>query len=227
MDEYKVKQLLRMLVHETGEAEHYGARLSHHEAGTKVLTIDAGGLRALLSYYSQNDDRAETSISPINTERRDDFLVTAGIRAGHMEAQNIIELPGDVEGEHRAAIEIAKAADLYMEKEEDDDEPWDCFIEEFLESHYPAVGTREAGTYGLPKNIVKLCETVFDLAFTAGEKMEDGTLPRPEDSRSIFASIMDLAVKFEQNYDDSEDYLEAISDYAEKELPLSMRKLTN
>jgi len=50
-DEYKVKQLLQMLEHETSETEvHYGARLHHHKGGA-VLTIDAGGLRALIEYY--------------------------------------------------------------------------------------------------------------------------------------------------------------------------------
>lgn len=50
-DEYKVKQLLNMLEHETSETEvHYGARLSHHKGGP-VLTIDAGGLRALIEHY--------------------------------------------------------------------------------------------------------------------------------------------------------------------------------
>lgn len=54
-DLYKVKQLLKMLSHETSQTEaHYGARL-HHDAGdTKVLTIDAGGLRALIAHYATN-----------------------------------------------------------------------------------------------------------------------------------------------------------------------------
>ena len=42
-----------MLKHETREGEeHYGARLTHTESGAKCLTIDAGGLRALISYYA-------------------------------------------------------------------------------------------------------------------------------------------------------------------------------
>lgn len=53
MDEYKVKQLRQMLAHETSEnEEHYGARLSHWYGDTRVLTIDAGGLKALIEYYS-------------------------------------------------------------------------------------------------------------------------------------------------------------------------------
>ena len=52
-DPYKVEQLMKMLSHETSQAEeHYGARLRHGGRDTKVLTIDAGGLRALVSYYA-------------------------------------------------------------------------------------------------------------------------------------------------------------------------------
>ena len=54
MDKYKVEQLKTMLAHEA-HAEHggYGARLTHWWGDTKTLTIDAGGLRALIDYYSQ------------------------------------------------------------------------------------------------------------------------------------------------------------------------------
>lgn len=52
-DPYKTDQLMKMLSYETKEGqEHYGARLHHEESGAKVLTIDAGGLRALISYYA-------------------------------------------------------------------------------------------------------------------------------------------------------------------------------
>lgn len=52
-DPYKVEQLLKMLAHETSKTEeHYGARLQHSSKDTKVLTIDAGGLRALINYYA-------------------------------------------------------------------------------------------------------------------------------------------------------------------------------
>lgn len=52
-DPYKVEQLLKMLKTETDpEQEHYGARLHHEDSGAKVLTIDAGGLRALISHYA-------------------------------------------------------------------------------------------------------------------------------------------------------------------------------
>ena len=45
--------LKKMLEHETSKTEeHYGARLSHWYGDSKVLTIDAGGLRALIRYYS-------------------------------------------------------------------------------------------------------------------------------------------------------------------------------
>lgn len=52
-DPYKVEQLCKMLSHETSKTEeHYGARLHHEASEAKVLTIDAGGLRALISYYA-------------------------------------------------------------------------------------------------------------------------------------------------------------------------------
>lgn len=52
-DPYKVEQLLKMLSHETSQTEeHYGARLRHGGGDTKVLTIDAGGLRALIAHYA-------------------------------------------------------------------------------------------------------------------------------------------------------------------------------
>ena len=56
MDKYKVEQLKKMLEHETSKTEvHYGARLRHGCEDIKVLTIDAGGLRALIRYYSKHD----------------------------------------------------------------------------------------------------------------------------------------------------------------------------
>lgn len=55
-DEYKVKQLQKMLAHETSEGEvHYGAHLSHGYSGAAHLTIDAGGLRALIEHYQSHD----------------------------------------------------------------------------------------------------------------------------------------------------------------------------
>lgn len=59
-DDYKVKQLQQMLAHETSNSEeHYGARLSHWYGDAQVLTIDAGGLRALIDYYSKHDTNLE------------------------------------------------------------------------------------------------------------------------------------------------------------------------
>lgn len=56
MDNYKVNELQKMLAHETsGSEEHYGARLSHWYGDAKHLTIDAGGIRALIRYYSEHD----------------------------------------------------------------------------------------------------------------------------------------------------------------------------
>ena len=52
-DSYKTDQLMKMLAYETKDGqEHYGARLHHKESGARALTIDAGGLRALISYYA-------------------------------------------------------------------------------------------------------------------------------------------------------------------------------
>lgn len=59
-DQYKVEQLLKMLAHETSETEeHYGARLRHGGGDTKVLTIEAGGLRALISHYASHNTDLE------------------------------------------------------------------------------------------------------------------------------------------------------------------------
>ncbi len=64
-DPYKTAQLLKMLAHETSSEEHYGARLHHGGGNTKVLTIDAGGLRALITHYAthrtelENEDELE------------------------------------------------------------------------------------------------------------------------------------------------------------------------
>jgi hypothetical protein len=49
---YMVDQLLKMWKHETDQTkEHHGAKLHHDSSGTDVLTIDAGGLGALIEYY--------------------------------------------------------------------------------------------------------------------------------------------------------------------------------
>lgn len=54
-DPYKVEQLGKMLQHEEApDANHYGARLSHWYGDSKTLTIDAGGLRALIDHYQKN-----------------------------------------------------------------------------------------------------------------------------------------------------------------------------
>lgn len=53
MDAYKVKQLELMLAHEESRTEeHYGAHLQHWYGDAKPIQIDAGGLRALIDYYS-------------------------------------------------------------------------------------------------------------------------------------------------------------------------------
>ena len=56
MDSYKVEHLKKMLEHETSKTkEHYGARLSHWYGDSNTLTIDAGGLKALIRHYSKRD----------------------------------------------------------------------------------------------------------------------------------------------------------------------------
>lgn len=60
MDSYKVNELQKMLDHETSKTdEHYGARLSYWRGDAKVLTIDAGGIRALMRHYSEHDTDLE------------------------------------------------------------------------------------------------------------------------------------------------------------------------
>lgn len=55
-DEYTVKQLKKMLEHEMSDTEpHYGATLSYHSGYAKPIIIDAGGLQALIEYYSTHD----------------------------------------------------------------------------------------------------------------------------------------------------------------------------
>ncbi len=54
-DAYKVAELEKMLAEE-GAEEHYGARLHYAQRkDIKVLTIDAGGLQALIDYYKTHD----------------------------------------------------------------------------------------------------------------------------------------------------------------------------
>ena len=59
MDDYKGKQLRQMLSHETGSGEHYGARLRQWYGDTRTLTIDAGGLKALIRYYETHNTDLE------------------------------------------------------------------------------------------------------------------------------------------------------------------------
>ena len=55
-DAYKVEMLRRMLAHETNACEeHYGAQLAHPDVSIKHLTIDAGGIAALIRYYENHD----------------------------------------------------------------------------------------------------------------------------------------------------------------------------
>ena len=59
-DSYKIEQIKKMLAHETGKGEeHYGAHLTHWYGDTKPLTIDAGGLKALLRYYQKRGTGSE------------------------------------------------------------------------------------------------------------------------------------------------------------------------
>lgn len=58
-DTYKVEQLKRMLEHELSDAGGYGARLRHYGKDTKVLTIDAGGLKVLIKHYEEHDTNLE------------------------------------------------------------------------------------------------------------------------------------------------------------------------
>lgn len=56
MDDYRIGQLKKMLAHEEDPEEvHYGARLSHWKKDANILTIDAGGLRALIRHYEKHN----------------------------------------------------------------------------------------------------------------------------------------------------------------------------
>lgn len=51
-DTYKVEELQKMYDYEINpDHDHYGANLRHYAPGMKPLTIDAGGLKALMEYY--------------------------------------------------------------------------------------------------------------------------------------------------------------------------------
>lgn len=55
-DAYKVQHLKKMLAHEESKIEvHYGAHLKHWYGDANELTIDAGGLRALIKYYQEHN----------------------------------------------------------------------------------------------------------------------------------------------------------------------------
>lgn len=57
-DSYTVKQLQKMLLHEEDLREkHYGANLTHWHGDTMPINIDAGGLRALINYYSTHEKK--------------------------------------------------------------------------------------------------------------------------------------------------------------------------
>jgi len=83
------------------------------------------------------------------------------------------------------------------------------------------------GMHGLPTKTIKLCEAVFDLAFTAGYKTGKGELPAAEDSREAFAAILDLAYHFELDAkEDDDDYMVAIDKYADANLDSVFAQLT-
>lgn len=85
---------------------------------------------------------------------------------------------------------------------------------------------QNTGVFGLDTKTVKLCESIFDLAFTAGYMNGKGELPEAEDSREVFAAILDLAYLFEQDLKE-EEYMDAIAAYAEENLGPTFAKLTS
>lgn len=74
------------------------------------------------------------------------------------------------------------------------------------------------GMHGLSPETIKLCEAVYDLAFTAGYKTGKGEFSAAEDSRAAFAAILDLAYRFELDSKEDDDYMAAIDTYAEANL---------
>lgn len=116
-DEYKVKEIEKMLGHETDESVHYGARLSHWYGDTNVLTIDAGGLRVLKEYYSAHDTNLDGPDEPatLNEECNEDgqhwaanFVVTCKLCVSAKDEKEALGLFQKQKGELMAAIQ-AKA----------------------------------------------------------------------------------------------------------------------
>lgn len=74
-----------------------------------------------------------------------------------------------------------------------------------------------------PPQIVRLCESVFDIALMAQHLCEQKRIVC-DDSRELFATVLSLAQEFEakfpdDNYgDDGDDYLDVIEKYAEGNL---------
>ncbi len=62
---------------------------------------------------------------------------------------------------------------------------------------------------------VELCETVFDITTVAVDMIHDGAI-EVEDSRNLFQTIYNLAIKFEDTDYDPEDYMGSVEAYARK-----------
>lgn len=74
----------------------------------------------------------------LDSELRDDLLVTAGSRVAWMSVSNMVALPTGVDGEREIAITIANAVDEYINN--GIDESYDLFIEEAIEKEYGVEG---------------------------------------------------------------------------------------
>lgn len=82
MDSYKVNELQKMLAHETSNSEeHYGAHLTHWYGDSKPLTIDAGGIRALIRYYSEHDTDMDAKTI---THNGDTFELVDSVPRGYL-----------------------------------------------------------------------------------------------------------------------------------------------
>lgn len=73
--------------------------------------------------------------------------------------------------------------------------------------------------------VVRMCETVYDITLNAQHMCETGRV-EVEDSRDLFASIMQWAIEFEGKYPGScraagggtADYIDLIDEFAEAKL---------
>ena len=70
----------------------------------------------------------------VDSELRDDLLVTAGSRIAYMSVSNTLILPEGTDGEREISLVVAKAVDDYIDNNVD--ESYDLFIENVIDKKY-------------------------------------------------------------------------------------------